>query len=293
MKSFWKKSWWLLSFVCLFLASDLLLTWLAPVERSDYFPKNDYQKVILQKDGEKEFNKVFYGNSVVTCGYLEAESVSGYVNLGISYGKMQDIYLGLKHGDIVTRDLVVGMNYLTYLDTLDTDFSYPWYREWYQPYLYFQRDKLYAFFSTGAENLLKGEPFAAKRYDNYNRSLASGHLSGKEIEEKVESHRELYWGLGLENYQDNLAYAEKLVEYCREHDIRLRVLWMPWRNDVEMPDTVKAVMEQANSIFERSGIEVHDMTDALTVECFNDIGHLNQEYGMSVFTKEVDPWLIQ
>ena len=66
---------------------------------------------------------------------------------------------------------------------------------------------------------------------------------------------------------------------------------MPYNPSYEAPQSTVDVREQTRAICEASGVEFHDMSDALEAACFYDFGHLNYEYGSHVFTKEIEPWL--
>lgn len=105
---------------------DILLTSADPVGKSTLFIKNDFEKIKLTHPG-KVYEKVFYGNSVVISAFIEEESKSGYVNMGVDYGTIEDLSKILKKNMVsIGTELVVGANYLTFLDTLDTNPTYPW-----------------------------------------------------------------------------------------------------------------------------------------------------------------------
>ena len=58
---------------------------------SNIFVKNDFE--ITQHDHpEKVWDKVFFGNSVVISAYMEEESKSGYINCGLDYGVVTDLW---------------------------------------------------------------------------------------------------------------------------------------------------------------------------------------------------------
>jgi len=274
----------------LFIAIDFILSYWAPVERSTLFTKNDYEKIILSQ-GRKEFDNVFYGNSVAISAFIEEESNSGYINFGIDYGTIADLKNMLdKKMLTVNKNLVIALNYFVLMDTLDTNPTYPWHRKQYEPYVFFQRDRISSFIKRCIQSLLTGKEIA--RYDNLNRSVYYGVMTDEELDGKIRTHGELFWDLGVENYEKNLAALEDLIDYCEENGIRLRAVWMPWNDYAQMPEIPQQVCKIADDIMRSRGIEVLDMTDAFSRECFHDLGHLNYEYGAHVFTEVIDEWLI-
>lgn len=292
-KWLWTGGIFLLALCLLAVALDWALTQARPLERSDLFSHNDFEKTILAHGGETTFDRVLFGNSVIISAYLEDQSQSGYVNFGLDYGVMTDLRDMLKRGDLtVTKDLVIALNYFTFLDTMDTNPTYPWHRAFGEPYLYFQRDRLQSLLTSYTDSLKAGEPFVPPRYDNYEKYMYSGRMSEEQLAEKIATHRELYWGLGTEYYEKNLQALTDVIDFCAARGIRLRALWMPWNNYIPMPDNPRGVRALADQILTDCGIEVLDMENVLPQDCFHDLGHLNKEHGAVVFTEEIDPWLL-
>lgn len=292
-KFFWQGGVFLLAFCLLAAGLDFWLTQKKPVESSSLFSRNDFEKTILSHGGETVYNKVIFGNSVIISAYFEEQSTSGYVNFGLDYGVMTDLRDMLKRGDLtVTEDLVIALNYFVFLDTMDTNPTYPWHRHPWEPYLYFQRDRLHTLWSNGVESVLSGGPFVVQRYENLNKYLYSGVMDDAQMEEKIATHRELYWGLGLEYYQENLDALREVIDFCSTQGIRLRAVWMPWNPYIAMPDNPAQVRTQADEILQESGIEILDLENALPRDCFHDLGHLNMEHGAIVFTEEIETWLL-
>ncbi len=273
------------------ILSDILLTSINPVGKSTLFRKNDFEKIKLTHT-EKVYEKVFYGNSVVISAFIEEESKSGYVNMGIDYGTIKDLSKILEKNMIsIGTDLVIGVNYLTFLDTFDTNPTYPWHRKIYEPYLYFQRDRLRIFIVDGINNILKGEKFVTKRYTDLNRYVYYGVLSDEELDKKIERYEELYWNKGIECYEENYKALQKVIDYCKERGIELRFVWFPWNDYIAKPGNVVAVEEKAKKIMKYNNIEYIDLAGAYRREYFYDLGHLNFEFGAVEFTKEIDKWL--
>ncbi len=270
---------------------DMLLTSADPVGKSTLFVKNDFEKIKLTHP-EEVYEKVFYGNSVVISAFIEEESKSGYVNMGMDYGTVEDLSKILERNMVsIGTDLVVGANYLTFLDTLDTNPTYPWHRKVYEPYLYFQRDRLHPFIINGIGNILKGENFVTGRHTNLDRYVYYGVLPDEEIDKKIEVYEELYWNKGIEYYERNYKALQNVIDYCKERDIELRFVWFPWNSYIAKPESVIAVEEKAKKIMGHNNIEYIDLADAFGKECFHDLGHLNYELGAVEFTKEIDKWL--
>lgn len=280
----------ILSFVIiletLFLKTD-------PVRELNVFLKNDFEK-ITAKYSEEDFDKVFYGNSVVISGFIDSQSKSGYTNIGIDYGTVEDLYEILDRGLIdVGSELVIGLNYFTLMDTLDTNPTYPWHKEIYEPYLYFNRNRVNPVIVDGLSNVLKGEEFIQTRHESLERTVYRGVLDEKELEDKIKVQKELYWDQGIEYYDDNLKALEKVIEFAEENDIRLRCIILPWNDVIEKPDTTVLAESSAVEILQAHSLEVLDLSYAMPKEYFHDLGHFNYEYGAVKFTEEIDSWLME
>lgn len=289
-----KKIWegiFILGLVAAVIIFDILLTSINPVGESTIFRKNDFEKIKLTHP-EPIYQKVFYGNSVVISGFIEEESKSGYMNMGMDYGTIEDLFKILERNMIsIGTDLVIGVNYLTFLDTLDTNPTYPWHRKIYEPYLYFQRDRLHAFITEGIDNIFKGEKFVAERHTDLNRYVYYGILPDEELDKKIEGYKKFYWNKGIEYYEENYRALQKLIDYCEERDIELRFIWFPWNDYIAKPENVVAVEEKAKKIMRYNNIEYIDLAYAFGREYFHDLGHLNYELGAIEFTREIDKWL--
>lgn len=282
----------LLVFCLLGVGLDVWLTKTGPVERSTLFQPNDFEKSILSHGGKTEYERMIFGNSVIISAYMEDQSTSGYANFGIDYGVMTDLRGMLRRGDaVVTEDLVIALNYFVFLDTMDTNPTYPWHRKPWEPYLYFQRDRLHTLWSNGVDSVLQGGPFVTERYESLNKYLYFGMMDDAQLEERIAVHRDLYWGLGTEYYQENLEALQDVIDFCQERGIRLRAVWMPWNPYIPMPENPAQVRELADAILEEAGVEVLDLENEFPRECFHDLGHLNVQIGAVEFTQYIDPWL--
>ena len=189
----------------------MLLIQTNPVEKFNVFPKNDFEKIIA-KYPEDAYDKVFYGNSAVIASFIDSQSKSGYSNIGIDYGTMEDLYAILDKGLIeVGSELVIGLNYFTLMDTLDTNPTYPWHKDIYEPYLYFNRDRINPLIVDGLNNIIKGEKIIGTRYDSLDRYVYRGIMDEKELSERIDVHKKLYWDLDIEHFDDNLKALEKVI----------------------------------------------------------------------------------
>lgn len=290
------KKWIFISVLLVtFLAADFLAARVMQpfFLRCGRFNLSDFE--IVQRDHpEKTWDKVFFGNSVVISGFREEESSSGYINLGVDYGVVTDLWDMLRKGHVhVGSDIVIGLSALALYDDFDTNPYYPWHRTWYQPYCYFARDRLKQLLEEtfGQVTGLSGAPLSYD-YLGQQRPVYYGAMS----EEEVLSHRASadyrpYLTLDETDYRENLQALEHIYHYCETHDIRLRLVWLPANPIVARDDATACAYELSKQFAGQHGVAFYDMTDMLDTECFYDGGHLNYEYGSHVFTEVIDPWL--
>lgn len=275
-----------------FFAADLLTNAIMPsfFARSGRFYLDDFE--VVQRDHPEEvWDKVFFGNSVVISGFREDESSSGYINLGLDCGVVTDLWEMLKKGEItVGSDLVIGLNSLTLYDDFETNAHYQWHRKWYEPYIYFERDRLKQLFEETVKTPLGFQP----AYDYYGQGkiVYYGAMSTEEIlEHRSTEHYLPLLELTEADYRENLRALEEISEYCMAHSIRLRLVWLP-ANPIITPDNATVCAYELAKAFSRDhNIELYDMTNMLDSSCFYDGGHLNYQYGSYVFTEVIDPWL--
>lgn len=278
-----------------FLAADFLAAQVMQpfILRCGRFNLSDFE--IVQRDHpEKTWDKVFFGNSVVISGFREEESSSGYINLGVDYGVVTDLWDMLRRGHIhVGSDIVIGLSALTLYDDFDTNPYYPWHKSWYQPYCYFERDRLKQLLEeTFGQITGLSETPVSYGYLGQQKPVYYGALS----EEEVLAHRasaayQPYLTLDESDYRKNLKALENIYHYCQKHGIRLRLVWLP-ANPIVTEDAATACAYELSEQFAKNhGVPFYDMTGMLDTECFYDGGHLNYEYGAHVFTEVMDSWL--
>ncbi len=284
--SFLKKIGWIPALAAIFVVLDLALSavFTPYLISSGRFVLNDYE--LTRRDHPEEvWDKVFFGNSVVISAYREDVSESDYVNLGLDYGVVRDLWEMVQKGIVeIGSELVIGLSDLTLYDKFETHPTYPWHRDWYEPYAYFQRDRL--------RLLVENTIFDREWEDHSDRRKITyaGSMSSEDLAAKIETSR--YVNLPIEDFQENMACLEKLADYCQKRGIRMRCVWMPVNPEVEISPETRAVYEQMKSICDRKDVELLDLERVLDVSCFYDIGHLNYEYGAYRFMEVIDPWLV-
>ena len=286
-----RKYAFLLLLIIFFIAADIGLQSWDPIGRYDVFSKNDFQRT-LHHHPEAEWPAVFYGNSSVIASYDEAQSSAGLVNLGLDYGKITDLdaILSRKLAP-VGNTLILGVNVFTFMDNLPTDPSYIWHKKGYEPYLYFYRDAIARAVQKYALPYVKGEAVAINRKQLYTKALYYGRLKGEDLDGKIADFHRLYGERTMDDFRRNLAALDRVIAYAREHDIDLRVLWMPWNPVLTSPDYVFALKERVAARLEAANVPFTDWMDKFAQEHFHDLGHLNVESGRPLFTKEMDEWV--
>lgn len=249
------------------------------------YDANDYEATRFAHR-EEVWDRVFFGNSAVISAYRENLSKAGYVNLGLDYGVVTDLWEMLDEGYIdIGSDLVIGLNLFTLYDHFATNPAYIWHRGPLEPYVYFHRDKLLRI-CKDIGKLLDG-----KNVTGWGKILYYGTMTDEEIARKAETYLEDYFCLPMEDFQENIRALERIADWCDDHGVRLRILWMPFHPDVEQPQRMLELMETINDWCMARGIITEDYTDKMAKECFHDVGHLNDEIGAVEFTEVIDQWL--
>lgn len=258
---------------------------------SNIFVQNDFE--ITQHDHPEEvWDKVFFGNSVVISAYMEDKSDSGYINLGLDYGVVTDLWEMINKKYInLGSELVIGLNYLTLYDEFDTNPTYIWHKKWYQSYAYFERDRFYPLLTGCFERMIKGESIPPMTYADQKKAVYHGRVSDEALTEKFKEYEQEYFNQPVEKFSENIEALKKIISYCSENNIRLRVVWMPWNPMFEIPQLVKDVRSETDAVLESAGIEVLDLENRFGSEYFYDTGHLNYDVGSERFTEIIDEWL--
>ncbi len=281
----------IISFVIIFWVSDLALTFNIFIKDCVFFIKNDFE-ITQNHHPEKIWDKVFFGNSVVISSYIEEQSQSGYINLGLDYGVVTDLWkmIEMRHINIGS-ELVIGLNYLTLYDEFETNPTYIWHKQPYVPYAYFERDRFYPLITDGFDKLLNGQNPLPFKYLPQEKHVYHGALSDSALDDTLKRYEEEFFNQPIEKFQNNLSALEKVIEYCNKNNIQVRAVWMPWNPKYEKPALSNEVRAASEQIFNRYGVEMLNLEDELPAEYFYDTGHLNYDVGSPRFTEILDEWL--
>lgn len=291
IKRFIQNSFFLIGLVIFILAFEYVISDINPVNSYGVFYQNDFSKTV-HFHPEKPWRNVFYGSSIVAGSFVEEISETDYINLGISYGKISDLEQMLTKEILKVEDnIVIAMNFFTFMDELPTDPAYIWHKKPYEPYLYFYRGTISNYIKKTLNEMRSNQPINNVPDWVYQKELYYGNLSEEELNEKKKKYKELYGDLSIDDFNNNINDLQTVIDYCKENDIRLRCIWMPW-NPVDTPfNYVEEVKSKVNKIFTDNQIEVIDWTEKYEAHFFHDLGHLNWEEGAPKFTKEIDRWL--
>ena len=292
LKSFFKKGGFIAAVIALFIVLDLLFAASGWVQDSGFFWMNDFE-ITLRNHPEEVWDRVIFGSSELVSGYREDLTEVDYVNLGMDYGVITDLVKMLEDGDIkVGSELVLALNWCALCDTLDTNPTYDWHRKWYEPYFWFQRDRLSEFVTDNWKAVLRDGEFRRRTYLAQSKAFYYGEMSQQELSERMEKLDELFWEQGVGGYEKNLAALDEVFDYCEQNGIRVRALWLPENQAVIENPTNAEVRALARERCEDAGIEFYDMTTMLANDCFYDTGHMNYEHGAVIFTEVLDKWLL-
>ncbi len=288
---FLKHGGWIAAVLIVALLADCGLAASGFIPESGLFRLNDFE-ITRHDHPEAVWDRVIFGSSELVSAYREDLTQADYVNLGMDYGTVRDLVEMLEGGHIkVGSELVLALNWGAMYDEMDTNPTYPWHRKWYQPYVYFQRDRLQAFVMDNVNALLGSGDFRTADTAQH-KIFYYGNMTQTELEERVERLHGLYFNGGMELYADNLAALDEVFAYCAENGIRVRALWLPENPLVALEPLDVELREQCRAASKAAGVTFYDMTDALDAKCFHDTGHLDYDYGAVVFTEVLDQWLL-
>jgi hypothetical protein len=286
-----RKNRFIIALVLLVAAIDLAAAIWNPMVTSRRFYKNDFTKTLYHHDWV-DTGAVFYGNSAVTAAYIEEQSSSGLVEMGMSYGKITDLQQILSRSLYnVQGQLVIGIDVHTMLDKLPTDDTYVWFKPRYEPYLFYYR----AYFrDSGGEflrNLLHGSLAYEPRW--IDKELYYGHQSDADMKTKWDDYDQRFgWMTVEDDLRDNVDALAWVIGYAKQHDLPLKVIWMPWDKAFPLPPYVDPLRQKVNAMLKDAQIPTLDLMQHYEPKYFSDLVHLNREEGAPLFTKEVDQWLL-
>ena len=192
----------------------------------------------------------------------------------------------------VGSELVLALGWGAMYDDMDTNPTYEWHRKWYEPYFYFQRDRLSEFVTDNLKALLGQGEIRRRIWTGQQKAFYYGNMTQEELDERREKLHGLYFEGDAGLYADNLAAMDEVFAFCEAEGVRVRALWLPENPAVEPEPLDLELRELCREKCEAAGVEFYDMTDALGTECFYDTGHLDYDYGAVVFTEVLDKWLL-
>lgn len=254
---------------------------------------NSYE-IVRRDHPEKIWDKVVFGSSVTISAFREEESESGYINAGINCGLVRDLWKMIDKKEIIIgSELVIIFNSaLSMYDDFASDPTYPWKRKWYEPFVYFQRDRFQELIKNTILTYLFNDNKLNKPFFAQRRELYFGAMSQKDLYEKLHSERaQFLYKIKFEDLKENIEALEKIRIYCDKNDIRLRFVWVSPNPLIEPLQPTKEVYVFLKEFSKKNDIVFLDLTDKFDRECYNDQGHFNYEYGSHVFTEVIDSWL--
>lgn len=297
MIAFIKKNSFILLLLAAFVLSDLLIGLWDPMVTSRRFYKNDFTKTLYHHQW-LDNGPVFFGNSAVTGAYIEQESKSKLIEMGLSYGKLTDLKAILEQERFrVEGQLVIGIDVHTMIDSLETDPTYQWFKPWYQPYVYTYRDYFRDSGTEFVKQLYKGavemNPSELFSYQPrwIDKELYFGRKTDDELRKKWADYDKRFGWMSQHDYKDNLSALSWIITYCQERSLPLRVVWMPWNRSYQLPPYMPGLQEDVNRRLASAGVPVLNLLTSYDPKYFHDLVHLSRQEGAPVFTKEVDAWL--
>lgn len=287
--AFFKKNSFVLGLLLALIISDQLIAWWNPMVSSRRFYKNDFTKTLFHHNWSQS-GPVFFGNSSVTGAYIEDKATDHLVEMGLSYGKLTDLEQILKRDLYQVKDeLVVGIDVHTMIDALETDPTYQWFKPWYQPYVYTYRDYFRDSGEEFVKNLAKGSLDYQPRW--IDKELYPGRQDNAYLQSKWDDYNKRFGAMTLKDFSANLEALSYIIRYASEHQLPLRVVWMPYNKAYPDPPYVAPLKQEVNRQLQAANVPVLDLMHTYDPQYFHDLVHLNRENGAPVFTKEVDAWL--
>ncbi|NHN33923.1 hypothetical protein [Paenibacillus agricola] len=297
MVTFLRKNSFVLLLLATFVLSDVLVSMWDPMATSRRFYKNDFTKTLYHHQW-LDHGAVFYGNSSVTGAYIEEQSKSGLIELGLSYGKLTDLKAMLEQQLFhVENQLVIAIDVHTMIDSLETDPTYQWFKPWYQPYVYTYRDYMRDSGSEAVRQLYQGmlELDSSKLFAYeprwIDKELYFGRKPDDELKKKWDDYEARFGWMSQPDYKDNLQALDWILRYADEHKLPVRVVWMPWNPGFPLPKYMPGLQADVQSRLSGHQVPVLDLLSTYDPALFHDLVHLSRAEGAPVFTKEVDAWL--
>ncbi|WP_409343816.1 hypothetical protein [Paenibacillus sp. MBLB4367] len=299
--SFLRRNSFVLVLLLAFAATDLAVAKWDPLKSSLRFYKNDFTKTLYHHNWA-DAGPVFFGNSAVTGAYMEDKSKHPLVEMGLSYGSINDLK-GILQNKLyrVQGELVIGIDIHTMVDKMptepSTDSTYPWLKKWYQPYLFAYRDYL----KDSGEEALRSLYTGTVELDRskllaytprwIDKELYFGRKPDDFLKERWNFYNEKFGAMTMDDFRQNLDALQYVMQYAAREQIPLRVVWMPYNKAYPEFAYMKPLKAEVNKLLEANRVPVFDAMGRYEPQYFHDLVHLNREDGAPLFTKEVDEWL--
>ncbi|MDL2248540.1 hypothetical protein LJB89_02470 [Tyzzerella sp. OttesenSCG-928-J15] len=274
--------------------SDLFFTRLDYVNASPSFVPNDYGKILYHNHTDS-FDTAIFGNSTAIAAIRDERLPEGCGNLGIAYGKMTDFLQMLEKRYIhAEKEVIITANYLSFLDPLETNDTYPWLRQSYTPYVFFNRKNTADYIKNVLKNFTQGNLSLKIDLPEYyfEKAVSKGHMSDDELKERMLSFDERFGHYTIDDFSENIEALSKIYDYCEKNGLNMRFVWMPVNPKYNpRPEYIGRLQEQVNTFLDEKAIDYIDYTDSFGSELFFDLGHISWEEGSFAFTEVFLKWL--
>lgn len=269
----------LIAVILVIAGCDMALTYNSVIPDSRYFEKNDFE-ITKEKHTETVWDKVIFGNSVVSGAYIE-DWGSGYINLGLKGVEMTDLkkMLDTRHVKIGT-ELVIGLDYKMFCGGENTEYEYIWNKKLYEPYVYFERERIIPVIKDFIEKNVTQKPQQTKEVKRgvaHDRDMLSSAVE--------------YEMLTTDRLEENISAFEAVIAYCNEKGIRVRAVWMPKNPMFDRAEVLDDVRARVDAVLSLNGIGVYDMENIFAIGDFYDVSYLNYDIGSPKFTALLYSWL--
>ncbi|MBE1442306.1 hypothetical protein [Paenibacillus sp. OAS669] len=295
-----KKNSFVLLLLCAFISTDILFSAWDPMRTSLVFYKDDFNKTLLSHNQVREA-PLFYGNSAVAAAFIEQESSLPLVEMGLSYGKIADLQAILKK-DLYRPEgmLIIGIDPHIMLDKLDTDPTYPWFKSYYVPYVYFYRDYMREVLVNSAKsfagNISQGKLGADLEKVWTDKMLYFGQLPPDKLKEKWEGYERQFGWMSVEkDFVNNLEALIWVLEESERRKLPVGIVWMPVNFSEKYPAQSywEPLQKRIQTILEAYQVPSLDLRNQYPSQNFHDFVHIERVVGAPKFTQDIKNWLKQ
>ena len=159
------------------LVLDLALAASGWIQSSGYFWLDDFELTQARPPG-----------GGLGQGHLRLQRAHQRLPRGPERERLRQHGHGLRHHNRPRRDtrgraykvgseLVLALNWGALSDIMDTNPTYEWHRKWYEPYFYFQRDRIAGFINDTFKALIRGGEFRTGPTSTQTKAYYYGHMS--------------------------------------------------------------------------------------------------------------------